>query len=293
MKRMLVWSSWAIFMVSAASAAEVGYVEDFALARDRAASLHQLIPGTEDYYYYHCLHFLNSEQFEKAEEFTKPWLQRFGQTARLTEIQTRHALLTYERNPERSLTYLRNHLGLHYNHQKAVLGAVPQLPTVLDPKLIARETLRGYSFAHWQNLDNFEDSALDWLAAEKLDWERRRNLLQRLQRPDVPNLPQLVADDLNSPHAPEFGAWGIQKQMTLSQLGELLKLRPNILNQTAFVQTWLMKQQPGADDDWRHNAATTRTYLDRLLAFVRKLHPAHNALKAHVLYHRLQLDRAT
>src|ERR1700736_2077341 len=141
MKHVLVWAAFAGFLVATAVAGEVGYIEDFALTKDRATSLRQLIPGTEDYYYYHCLHLLNSEQFEKAEEFTRPWLQRFGQTARLTEIQTRHALLTYDRNPERSLTYLRNHLGLQFNHQKTVLGAVPQLPTVLDLKLISRETL--------------------------------------------------------------------------------------------------------------------------------------------------------
>src|SRR6201997_1744374 len=131
MKRILISLAWAIFMVSTAPAGDVEFVEDFALPRDRAASLRQLIPGTEDYYYYHCLHFLNTEQFEKAEELTKPWLQRFGQTPRLTEIQTRHALLTYERNPERTLTYLRRHLGLQFNHQKIVLGAAPNLPTTL------------------------------------------------------------------------------------------------------------------------------------------------------------------
>src|SRR5713101_2461243 len=137
-----------------AAAGEVGYIEDFALARDRALSLRQLIPGTEDYYYYHCLHYLNTEQFEKAEELGKPWLQRLGQTPRLTEIQSRHALLTYPRNPDRSLTYLRNHLGLRFDHQKVVLGAVPNLPTALDPKLIARATLRADSLNRWQNLDN-------------------------------------------------------------------------------------------------------------------------------------------
>ena len=51
---------------SVAAADEVGFVEDFALSRDRAAALRQLIPGTEDYYYYHCLHYLNSEQYAKA-----------------------------------------------------------------------------------------------------------------------------------------------------------------------------------------------------------------------------------
>src|SRR6266446_10852402 len=129
MKRMLVWSAWATLMVSIAAAGEVGYVEDFALAKDRAASLRQLIPGTEEYYYYHCLHYLNTEQFEKAEELTKPWLQRLGQTPHLTEIQTRHALLTYSRNPERSLTYLRTHLNLRFDHQRETGGAAPNLPT--------------------------------------------------------------------------------------------------------------------------------------------------------------------
>src|SRR6516162_10384494 len=118
MKHVLVWAACAGLLVATAVAGEVGYIEDFALAKDRAVSLRQLIPGTEDYYYYHCLHFLNTEQFEKAEDLTRPWLQRFGQTPRLTEIQTRHALLTYERNPERSLTYLRTHLNLHFDHQK-------------------------------------------------------------------------------------------------------------------------------------------------------------------------------
>src|SRR3954451_20174218 len=85
------------------SAGDIGFIEDFALAKDRALALRQLIPGTEDYYYYHCLHYLNTEQYAKVEELTRPWLERFGQTPRLTEIQTRHALLTYGRDPKRSL----------------------------------------------------------------------------------------------------------------------------------------------------------------------------------------------
>ena len=40
---------------------EIDFVEDFSLAQDRSGPLKQLIPGTEDYYYYHCLHALNTE----------------------------------------------------------------------------------------------------------------------------------------------------------------------------------------------------------------------------------------
>src|SRR5262245_37443353 len=132
MKRTAPWLAVALVLASEAAAGEIGFVEDFALARDRAASLRQLIPGTEDYYYYHCLHHLNAEQYDQAEALTRPWLERFGQTPRLTEVQTRHALLTYARNPQRSLDYLRHRLGLHFEHQRVLPGAVPNLPTALD-----------------------------------------------------------------------------------------------------------------------------------------------------------------
>src|SRR5262245_61787410 len=82
-------------------AGDIGYAEDFALAKDRATALKQLIPGTEDYYYFHCLHLLNTGEFDRLAALTAPWHQRHGQTARLTEIQLRHALLTYEKDPKR------------------------------------------------------------------------------------------------------------------------------------------------------------------------------------------------
>jgi hypothetical protein len=299
MKRMVISLAWVFILMCyglltlprSVGAGELDFVEDFALAKDRAVSLRQLIPGTEDYYYFYCLHYLNTEQFEKAEELTKPWLQRLGQTPRLTEIQTRHALLIYSRNPERSFTYLRNRLALRFDHQKSLGGAAPNLPTTLDPKLIARSTLRAFSMAQWQNLDNFEDAALEWLAADTLNWERRRNLLQRLTLPDLANLPKLIAEDLQSPHPQDFGAFPIHRQLTLAQLEELLRLRPELLNHMALVQTWINKLHPGADADWRHDPALARAYLDRLQAFVSRLEPVHNSLKAHVLYNRLLFDR--
>ena len=53
-----------LLLTPTSRAADVGYAEDFALARDRAAALTRLIPGTEDYYYYHCLHRLNTGQLD-------------------------------------------------------------------------------------------------------------------------------------------------------------------------------------------------------------------------------------
>src|SRR5262245_14175580 len=273
MKRAIACLAVSLMAATIAPAGEISFLEDFALARDRAESLKKLIPGTEDYYYFHCLHFLNSGEFGKVEAMTRPWLERFGQTPRLTEIQTRHAILIYDKDPQRALAYLRGRLGLLFNHQKIVADGPPNLPTALDQQRIARSTLLADSLRRWQNLDNFEDSALDWLADIDLGWERRRNLIQRLQRPDVANLPKLVVDDMASPHNQEFGAFGIHRQMTQAQLEELLRLRPDVINHAAFVQTWITKIHPGDDENWRRDPVKTRAYLDRLLNFVRKLAP--------------------
>jgi len=44
---------------------DVGFIEDFALASDREKALQLLIPGTEDYYYYHALHFQNERKLKE------------------------------------------------------------------------------------------------------------------------------------------------------------------------------------------------------------------------------------
>ena len=46
----------AMMLTPSGRAGEVGYVEDFALSSNRADALKQLVPGTEDYYYFHALH---------------------------------------------------------------------------------------------------------------------------------------------------------------------------------------------------------------------------------------------
>lgn len=276
---------------SPAGSQEIGFIEDFALAPDRSVPLKQLIPGTEDYYYYHALHYLNTEQFERIDELMRPWIQRHGDTQRVWEIRMRHAILTYDRNPEKSLAFLRSRLGVQYSHQKEVLGAEPNLPTALDESRIARSTLMRQYLANNQSLHNFEPRAFEWLAAETISADQRRLLLQQITRPDLPNLVQLVSDDLNYRDSGGFGSFEIHRQMLRAQLDELLRLKPELLNQTNFVNAYLAKLQPGPDDDWRHDPTVMQAYLERMMEFVDRLSPSHNSLKAHLLYQRLVLDR--
>ena len=97
----------ASLMATFARAGEIGFLEDFALAKDRAAVLKQLIPGSEDYYYYHALHYQNTEQYDKVDALLPTWIQRHGHTARVREILHRQALLTYDKTPEKTLAYLQ------------------------------------------------------------------------------------------------------------------------------------------------------------------------------------------
>ena len=67
MKRLALWGAVLLQGVALSWAGEIEFVETFALAPDRDAALKQLIPGTEDYYYWNALHLLNTEQFEGGE----------------------------------------------------------------------------------------------------------------------------------------------------------------------------------------------------------------------------------
>jgi hypothetical protein len=287
----VVAASVSVPLAAPSGAQEIGFIEDFALAPDRSVPLKQLIPGTEDYYYYHALHYLNVEQFERIDELLTAWVQRHGETQRVWEIRMRQAILTYDRNPEKSLAYLRTRLGVQFNHQKEVLGAEPNLPTTFDQTRIARATLMRQALASVRSLGNFEPRALEWLAAETISADQRRLLLQQITRPDLPNLVQLVLDDLNYRDSGGFGSFEIHRQMLRTQLDELLRLKPELLNQTNFVNAYLTKLQPGPDDDWRHDPVVMQAYLDRMMEFVDRLSPSHNSLKAHLMYQRLVLDR--
>ncbi|MFT3880481.1 MAG: hypothetical protein QM703_12565 [Gemmatales bacterium] len=292
MKRFMLGLIVCATALSVMMAGDIGFIETFSLAKDRNASLKQLIPGTEDYYYFHCLHYLQTEQYQKVRELNKPWVDRHGESQRYLEIQARMALQEYDRNPQQSLGFLKHRLGLYFGHEKENLGAIPNFPIALDPNLISRERLRTHSFNQWDNLDNFEDIALDGLAATNLDWRKRRQLIQRLARPDLPNLAQLVAEDLKAQNSGGFGSMNVHRLMTLAQLDELLRLRPDLINQQAFVYAWISKLQPNADEIWRHNPTQANAYFTRLWEFVGKLAPVFNSLKSQVLYHWLVLDRS-
>src|ERR1051326_7339660 len=201
---------------------EIPFDEKFALAQDRKQALQQLIPGTEDYYYYSCLYHEQLGQRDEVRDLLDTWVRRHGWTSRAVEISNRQALLHLEADPKPSYEQVRRQLNLSFNHQREVEGQATHYPTKLDPALVSREKWKQQAYS-WSSADlsGFADPALEWLPQEKLDADRRRSLLERLQRPDAPTLVDLVHSDLRHKNSSGFGSMEIHRRMTLEQLLDL------------------------------------------------------------------------
>ncbi|MBN1443202.1 MAG: hypothetical protein JXA90_10860, partial [Planctomycetes bacterium] len=276
-----------------AAAGEVGFEERFALADDRAKALEELIPGTEEYYYYSALHLQHTGRLEEVDRLLALWVERHQRTARVVEIENRQALLRYDSDRAGALKLLRERLGLSFDHQRRVAGETPDLPSKLDPQHIGREALTRRALErHKGTTDGFEPRALEWAAGLELDADRLRHLLGRLERPDVDGLAALVVADLKNPRSRGFGSHPIHARLLLQQLDECLRRMPELIDNPQFIHVYLTRLWPGADTDWRRQETEREAYLDRIWGFASRLSQAHNSLKAHLLYHRLVHDRA-
>src|SRR5215207_8353 len=118
---------------------EIGFEEKFVLAVDREKALGELVPGSKDYYYFHALHFQHTRSEARLREILDQWRKRFpDESPRRRTIENREALLRYEKAPQQTLEYLKDRLKVQLNHEQVAQDAKPNLPTALDPKLIAR-----------------------------------------------------------------------------------------------------------------------------------------------------------
>ncbi|MDA0374003.1 MAG: hypothetical protein O2865_09455, partial [Planctomycetota bacterium] len=274
-----------------AQGTEIGFRETFALAEDRAATLAQLVPGSEEHFFYSCLLAQHEGRDSDVVQLLAEWTKRHGRTPSVLEMETRHALLAFPRAPETTWRFIQERLGLRFDHTQQVPGAVPDVPTRLDPALLDPLALAERARnRHPGTVNGFTDRSVAALAATNLPPELLRPLLARLRYPDVPNLPALVVRELGQRDAGPFGSLAVHGLLVQSQLDECARLRPELLDEPAFVEQYLARLRPDADTDVIRDAAAREAWLESLQAFTDRLSAAHNSLKAHVLYHRLRHD---
>ena len=271
---------------------EIGFVENFALAPDRAAVLGQLIPGSEDFYYFHALQAQNSGRAAELKAVLEQWSRRYPQSERRRIIENRAALLGYQSNPQATLQYLRDRLNLELNHEPVVRDRPPDLPTRLEPGRVAREVFQAEALQR-DDLGSMGDAALETLVREKVALRppQIRALLSKLKRPDVPGLLDLLEADLRGQESRGFGEFPIHKQLLPEQFSELARRIPKLAENKTFVLSRLRTLLPGADADPESDSTEREAWLDRAWTFVAQLPPAFNSLKASLLYQRLSHDR--
>ncbi len=275
-------------------AQEIGYIETFSLAGDREAALKELVPGTDDDYYYHALHAQNTGAWPQFQEVMARWVRaRNGAvTDGARELLNRQALLDYDKEPKKTLNYLCRELGLNFGHARKTGERVSNAPAALDNTCISVETLLKRALAEEPgSLARIEDAGLALAAGQAINDEQRRNLVARLRRPDYPGLVDLIIADLKYRDSRGFGSHPIHRLLTLAQMDELLQKQPDLRNEVNFVNAYLAKLAPENEVDLDTEAAAREAYYDRLWAFAKTLDPVHNSLKANVLYNRLRHDQ--
>lgn len=273
---------------------DVGFIEDFALAENREEALKQLIPGTEDYYYYHALQFQNERQVDRLQAILAQWQNHFQNSGQRKIIENREALIRYSDDPEATLAYLKKELNLQLNHQQEGKAREAKHPSVLDQKLISWKAFLDDARRNNGNLQNLDESAFYLFLESKptMSTAERRDLLARATLPDLPSLLEVILVDLKSKESRGFGEFSIHRALTKLQLEELLVGKTDLMNQEVYVETYLAKLLPGSDDNLASSPEVREAYLERSWKFVSTLAPSFTSLKTHLLYQRLVHDRA-
>lgn len=267
-------------------------LEKFTFLDQADKALEQLVPNTEDYYYYHCLDAMRREDNGKFEKLLKAWVESKGKTERVKQIALRHILSEFDGHFDDSVAALIEAYSISFHHQKEREGVEALYKTVIDETVFSDERLFKRALSRNYSLSGFKDEALNRLYDQELTVEQTRELLKRTQYPDHPRLVEAIVKELGDKKSGGFGSIEIHKKLTTEQLVKLMEEKPDLKNTSTFIETVIRRLWPSPDSPWKKDRSERRAYLNELWNFVRSLGTAFNSLKLHVLYHQLKLDLA-
>ncbi len=268
---------------------EIGYIESFALADDRGEALGELIPGTDDYFYYHCLHHQNEGELTEASATIDRWRVRMPKSPRLKVMAMRQAVLSYGQQPGPAIELLRRELNVKTNHSPPRRDASVSLPTELDNEELKWSTLFADAIAQDRSLASITSGGLPRLVASELTDEQARQLVGRLERADTPGTLDLIARELSAKGSRGFGWAPIHQLLSLDQLETLAEEMDSLLGNDAFLREYLPRLLPRAGESLERPKSLL-SYLERLKTFVDRLPNSQYNLKALVFGNLLKLQ---
>jgi hypothetical protein len=273
---------------------DLDLLEGLALAPERSLALAALLPGTALHDYWRGVHLQHEGRLDEVDPILAAWSSHHPDDDELEEkLARRQLLLRAGEDLAAHAEALRIEAGISLDDQAEAEVAAQRYPTRLDPALLDVETLIREGLDRTTDLSQISDWALPSLVARAgdLDASRRRDLLKRLPRANLPGVVDLIAGDLAEPSSPGFSSLSITHLLTLEQLHALAALRPALWQDGAWVQAVLARLVPPRHVDWQTDLDARRAYLDALWSFAEPLSPGFNGLKAQILFHRLVLDR--
>lgn len=288
----------AIFTLPSRLMAEpIGLMEKYALATDREAMLAELIPGSDDYYFYHCLHYQTNGQLERAETTLRDWLaeHKGRENAAITAMIDRQRLLTYRDSPQRTIDHLVRRLGVKLDHTAPATKGERRYPSEIDAAALQADRLVKEAL---QRNDGLKPLGMRHLAEMFLNGKTAgisislKEFLQRVDGPYVDRLDELVVKELQSRRANEvrFGDLKAHAQLTLVELREIARKIPAVADDNAYVTGVLQRMRPGADVDPSQQDDVKLAYLKEAEAYARGLPASYNSLKASSTYRLLEAN---
>lgn len=281
---------------SRAMAAPIGLMERFALAEDREAVLAELIPGSEDYFFYHCLHYQNTLQLDRSEAILKDWVaKRKGSVTALMQSMTdRQRLLSYDQSPRQTIDYLVRRLGIQLHHsspaKKGTRRYGSELGDFINLEQLVKDSLRNNVRLAPRGMQ----IAADWYLAGQ-DNQAGLSLNDYLKRVDgsyLVGLDRLVIQELQSRPARDqrFGDLAAHQFLTLEELDNVARNVPAVADDNPFVHAKLQSLRPSADVDLSQQPEQRRDYLVRVETYVRGLPESYNSMKASATYRLLEAN---
>jgi hypothetical protein len=275
----------------------IGLMERFALAEDREAVLSELIPGSDDHYFYHCLHFQNTRQLDRSEAMLKQWVdsKKGSLTALMQSMTDRQRLLTYDQTPQQTIDYFVRRLGIQLNHAAPARKGARRYPSVLDENSIRAEQLVKDSLRNNTGLSPAGmQIAADWYLNGQANQIRLslKDFLKRVEGPYLRDLSELVISELRSrpPRDQRFGDLPAHRFLTRDELERVGQAIPAVTDDNEFVYATLRTLRPGADVDLSQQPRKRREYLARVESYTRTLPSAYNSLKASATYRLLEAN---
>lgn len=278
----------------AAEPSDLEFLEAFVWG-DRAAALKELVPSTDDYFFFHCLHHQLAGDRVAFQQTLEQWrAANQGQwNARMIELRRRQRLMDFDRDPEELWSFLRSDQNLRFDHRPR-----HERPAVRHPGVVEQERYSLEAFLTEARriglLTSLSPRGLEWVLKPDVTPDDRRAILARLPYPDTPGLVGHILADLDyrdpQGRVVTFGQHPIHRRLTRAQLEDLGRRRPALLGEETYVQERLARLPP-PDADLANDHEAAARHFQALWDFAGTLGPMHNSLKASVLYRLLDRRR--